>query len=107
MALPYLDPVTRETLRTKAVLREISREVVQDDSIPLQFPIPGTDIRDLHVKAGLIIEVPVRDGINVDERIWGPSASIFVPDRWLREGALPESVELIRAQGRLLTFGDG
>jgi len=105
--LPYLDAVTQEIIRTKAVLTEISRAVVEDDIIPLHFPIAGTEIKEIRVKAGQSVNIPVRDGVNVDEEIWGPDAATFRPERWIDPDGLPEAVDLIRAQGHMLTFGDG
>lgn len=106
-ALPYFENVIRETLRTKAVLREIGRMAVEDDVIPLHFPIPTTGKKEVHVKAGEIIQLAIRDGVNFDESIWGPDTADFRPERWSEDGNLPPPVKLIRAQGHLYTFGDG
>ncbi|KAF8970724.1 cytochrome P450 [Flammula alnicola] len=100
---PYLDAVIRECLRTKAVLRE----AVEDDIIPLQFPVMGTNQKEIHVKAGQVIQIPIRDGVNADEAIWGSDVADFRPERWIDDSGLPPSVEFIRAQGHVLTFGDG
>ncbi|KAA1477772.1 cytochrome P450 [Dentipellis sp. KUC8613] len=105
--LPYLEAVTRETMRCKAVLMDISRCAVADDVIPLSTPIAGTSITELAIKAGTTVSIPVRDGVNVDPAIWGPDAHVFRPERWLEEGGLPESVRSIHALGNILTFGDG
>lgn len=43
-ALPYLDAVVRETLRTKAVLREIGRMVSNVDKTQF-FLLTYTDVR--------------------------------------------------------------
>ncbi|ESK95447.1 cytochrome p450 [Moniliophthora roreri MCA 2997] len=109
--LPYLDAVTRETLRTKAVLRSVTRVVVQDDVIPLYNPIKrkstGVEVYEVVVKAGTTLEIPLRDGINVSKAIWGEDAASFRPERWLDPTGLPETVKLVRAQGHVLSFGDG
>ncbi|GJJ08426.1 hypothetical protein Clacol_002642 [Clathrus columnatus] len=105
-SLPYFEAVIRETLRTKAVLREIGRMAVEDDVIPLHFPLPSGR-KQVSVKAGEIIQVSIRDGVNSDPEIWGSDASEFRPDRWLIEDKLPEVVKALRAQGHLYTFGDG
>ncbi|KAI0337143.1 cytochrome P450 [Trametopsis cervina] len=104
--LPYFDAVMRETLRLKAVLMDIARVATRDDVIPLEFSIPGTNAKEVFVRKGTDVCVPVRDGINVDEAIWGLDAAVFKPERWL-DDSLPESVRLVRAQGNMLTFGDG
>ncbi|EIN09200.1 cytochrome P450 [Punctularia strigosozonata HHB-11173 SS5] len=106
-ALPYLEAVTREVLRVKAVLMVISRAAAGDDVIPLQYPVPGTGATELHVKAGQSIMIPVRDGVNVDPKLWGDDAAVFRPERWLEPDGLPEGARSIRAQGHTLTFGDG
>ena len=82
-------------------------QAIHDDVIPLQFPILGTNKREIHVKAGQIIHIPVRDGINVDEAIWGADVAEYKPERWLEPGSLPPTVESIHAQGRTLSFSDG
>lgn len=80
---------------------------MEDDVIPLHFPVPTTGKKEVHVKAGQVIQVAVRDGVNFDESIWGPDTAEFRPDRWSEDGSLPPLVKLIRAQGHLYTFGDG
>ncbi|KAK0185513.1 cytochrome P450 [Armillaria mellea] len=106
-SLPYLDAVTRETMRTKAVLTEISRVAARDEIVPLQVPLKGTNIYEVKVPAGTLIDIPIRDGINCNSLIWGEDADVFNPDRWINPDMLPKSVDWIRAQGHVLTFGDG
>ncbi|KAK7034769.1 hypothetical protein VNI00_012176 [Paramarasmius palmivorus] len=109
--LPYFDAYTKEVLRTKSVLVTISRTAVRDDVIPLQIPAKSAsdfkDVYEIPVKAGTLVEIPIRDGINVSEAIWGPDAAVFDPERWLNPDRLPESVKWVHAQGNMLTFGDG
>ncbi|KZT28248.1 cytochrome P450 [Neolentinus lepideus HHB14362 ss-1] len=90
-ALPYFDAVIREALRCKAVLMDIARVAVEDDVISLQFPVVGTGATTVRVKAGQSVMIPVRDGINSDEEIWGKDAREFRPERWLSDG-LPTAV---------------
>ena len=61
------------------------------------------------VRKGQKIHIPVRDGININEEIWGPDATLFRPERWLENGRdeLPASAKRIRAPNHMLTFGDG
>lgn len=107
-ALPYLDAVTRETFRTKAVLLTITRAAVAPSTIPLAFPVKSTGATSVAVEPGQVVNVPVRDGIHADPAIWGEDVDEFKPERWLgEEEKLPEAVRMIKAPGHLLTFGDG
>ncbi|KAK0438306.1 cytochrome P450 [Desarmillaria tabescens] len=106
-SLPYLDAVMQEVMKTKAVPTDISRIAVKDDIIPLQVPLKGTNVYEVKVQAGTLIDIPVRDGINCNPLIWGEDADVFNPDQWIKPGMLPKSVDWVRAQGRVLTFGDG
>ncbi|KAK7061093.1 hypothetical protein VNI00_000828, partial [Paramarasmius palmivorus] len=109
--LPYFDAYTKEVLRTKSVLLTLSRTAVRDDVIPLQIPARDAsslkDVYEIPIKAGTQVEIPVRDGINISEAIWGPDAAVFDPERWLNPDKMPESVKWVHAQGNMLTFGDG
>ncbi|KAK7036765.1 hypothetical protein VNI00_011431 [Paramarasmius palmivorus] len=109
--LPYLDAVTRETLRTKAVLRSITRVAARDEVIPLHNPVKrkstGVLTYEIPVKAGTTLEVPLREGINMSKEIWGEDAAIFRPERWIDPAGLPETAKLVKAQGHILSFGDG
>ena len=81
---------------------------IKTDVIPLTYPLKGTkDTRFIEVQPGQRIEVMLRDGVNVSPDVWGPDAYEFKPERWLKEGGLPEAVADIHAPGNLLTFGDG
>ena len=42
-ALPYLDAVTRETLRVHAPVSSTLRVAVKDDTIPLSTPVTDMD----------------------------------------------------------------
>jgi cytochrome P450 len=99
IALPYLDAVVREVLRLYPPVHMFLRTARVDTTLPLQFPVVGTDGRPIH-------EIPIRKrqniimglgGTNAEERIWGPDAKIFNPDRWLKP--LPESVARARVPG--------
>ncbi|EIN06781.1 cytochrome P450 [Punctularia strigosozonata HHB-11173 SS5] len=99
MALPYLDAVIKEVLRLHPPAYMFLRTAREDTTLPLAFPVVGTDGRTIH-------EVPIRKrqqiimglgGTNSDERIWGPDAKNFKPERWLKP--LPGSVAQARVPG--------
>ncbi|KAH9853051.1 cytochrome P450 [Lenzites betulinus] len=84
MALPYLDAVCRETLRS----------VVRDTVLPLATPVRGRN-------GELITAVPLQKdtrivvdilSCNLDPALWGPDASEWRPERWL-SGSVPKEVE--------------
>lgn len=104
--LQYLDAVTRETMRTKPVLMYIARETLSKDYIPLGTAIHGTGSKHVKVERGQIVHIPVRDGINVDEALWGKDAAVFRPERWMKD-ELPAAARDIHAPGNVMTFGDG
>ena len=77
------------------------------DTIPLKYPVQGTNDYFVRVDEGQLIQIAVRDGVNTDERIWGPNAREFRPERWIEPGGLPDSVKDVHAPMNLLSFGDG
>jgi cytochrome P450 len=103
--LPLFDALCRESLRTKSPLADIARCAARDGVIPLAFALPDGST-SLHVRKGTFILVPLRDGVATNPDIWGADADVFRPERWL-EHAADDRRELIRAQGNVLTFGDG
>ncbi|KAA1472336.1 cytochrome P450 [Dentipellis sp. KUC8613] len=90
--LPYLDAVTRETLRLYPPFPMIHRTVSEDAVLPVASPIVGVDgtkMSELHVtkNTGIIVSILA---VNRDTGIWGPDASEWKPERWL--SPLPDSV---------------
>ncbi|KAK1221976.1 hypothetical protein PQX77_015219 [Marasmius sp. AFHP31] len=77
--LAYLEAVTRKTLRPKATLNSIGREVMNDNVVPLGTPLKTGQsyVHTLLVKAGAVVNVSIRDGIDVNKAIWGPDAQVF------------------------------
>ncbi|TFY80393.1 hypothetical protein EWM64_g3616 [Hericium alpestre] len=56
--------------------RSSARRAVADDVIPLEFPILGSGAKEVSVRPDTSIQIPMRDGINVDEAIWCPDAAL-------------------------------
>ncbi|TFY58649.1 hypothetical protein EVG20_g8067 [Dentipellis fragilis] len=90
--LPYLDAVTRETLRLYPPFSFIQRTVSKDAVLPLSSPVLGLDgskTSELHITRNTEIIVSIL-AVNRDPSIWGPDASEWKPERWL--SPLPESL---------------
>ncbi|KAF7294573.1 hypothetical protein MIND_00993800 [Mycena indigotica] len=105
-ALPYLDCVVRETLRIHAPLPSTVREATQDDVVPLETPFTDKNgvVHDtIRVTKGQTIMIPILV-MNRDERVWGPDAREFIPERWERE-TISNSIPGV--WGHMLTFLGG
>ncbi|KAG6873943.1 hypothetical protein C0995_008982 [Termitomyces sp. Mi166 len=89
MSLPFLDAVSRETLRL----------ATKDCILPLSTPIRGRDgwsMNSIFVPAGTRLFVSIRD-INRDPMLWGPDSYEWKPERWLSR--LPQAVYDARVPG--------
>lgn len=83
--LPYLDKVTKESLRLIPPLHSSIRVATKDDVIPTSSPIKRTmpdgsvqeDWDGVHVQKGSFIHVAV-EGFNMDKEFWGDDAWMFV-----------------------------
>ncbi|EEB89978.1 hypothetical protein MPER_11874, partial [Moniliophthora perniciosa FA553] len=87
VSLPYLDAISRETLRIK-----IARVAKHDVVLPLSTPVMGLDgflINEIHVPKNTEIHCSVING-NRNPDVWGPDAAEWRPERWLQP--LPKSV---------------
>ncbi|TFY69729.1 hypothetical protein EVG20_g3027 [Dentipellis fragilis] len=83
--LPYLDAVTRETLRLYPPFSFIQRTVSKDVVLPLSSPVLGLDgskTSELHIAKNTEIIVSIL-AVNRDTGIWGPDACEWKPERWL------------------------
>ncbi|KDQ07869.1 hypothetical protein BOTBODRAFT_139546 [Botryobasidium botryosum FD-172 SS1] len=104
MALPYLDAVLREALRTRAVVAGTTRVAGKDSVIPLSMPytdVKGAKRHEIRVKKGDIIYIPILL-LNRSTEIWGDDAKEFNPDRW---SSMPErSAEIPSVYSHLGTF---
>ncbi|KAJ6561523.1 cytochrome P450 [Mycena vulgaris] len=105
-SLPYMDAVIRETLRVY-----VPHETTEDTSLPLLYPVRGTDGRDLssiHVPKGTDVCISIL-GANHHRATWGEDASEWKPERWL--SPLPDSVTANRSisgvYSHMMTFLSG
>ncbi|EJD47289.1 cytochrome P450 [Auricularia subglabra TFB-10046 SS5] len=123
-ALPYLDHVVRETLRFYSVATFITREVVENDVIPLSTPITDIhgdtmnsirqvdDAQRCHsrlmqrdrVQKGDEVQVPLYL-INHSKTFFGPDVDEFRPERW---DELPaEAASIPGITPNLMSFSGG
>ncbi|KDQ07868.1 hypothetical protein BOTBODRAFT_38425 [Botryobasidium botryosum FD-172 SS1] len=104
MALPYLDAVLREALRTRAVVPETARVAVKNEAIPVSKPYTdakGVERHEIRVKKGDILSIPILL-LNKSAEIWGEDAKEFNPDRW---SSMPErSAEIPSVYSHIATF---
>jgi cytochrome P450 len=81
-SLPYLDNVTRESLRLVPPVHSSIRVATQDDEIPTMYPVHKRDgtinegKTSVTVKKGSFVHVAV-EGFNLDKAIWGDDAWDF------------------------------
>ncbi|TFY69723.1 hypothetical protein EVG20_g3026 [Dentipellis fragilis] len=83
--LPYLDAITRETLRLYPPFSFIFRSTSADAVLPLTSPMLGLDgskMSELHIAKDTDIIISIL-AVNRDPSIWGPDASEWKPERWL------------------------
>lgn len=103
----YLDNVVRETIRLYNITTYLTREVFKDDSIPLGRPADGRDgtaLAHIGVQQGDQVIVPIWL-VNRSERIWGPDASEFRPERW--ENVPEEASTIPGITPGLMSFSGG
>ncbi|CAK5274858.1 unnamed protein product [Mycena citricolor] len=102
--LEYLDAVVKEGLRLHPASPQTERVARDDDFIPLSTPLPHIGA-GLRVKKGQILRIPFL-AMHTNPRIWGPTADLFDPSRWL---APPRDPAFNRPHGwnGLLSFCDG
>jgi cytochrome P450 len=88
MALPYLDAITRETLRLHPPVTFLSRTTRSDISLPLSQPIvttSGDSLSAIPLKNNTNVVIGIA-GANRDKEIWGEDADEWKPDRWMGKG---------------------
>ncbi|KAF9235974.1 cytochrome P450 [Melanogaster broomeanus] len=107
MALPYLDAVVKETLRTNPPVMHAARTAMRDDVIPVKRPF--TDKRgvvqdQIRITKGDLIFIPIL-AMNSSKELWGPDAHEFKPERWEN---VPEAVsDIPGVWSHLLSFLGG
>ncbi|PBK80547.1 cytochrome P450 [Armillaria gallica] len=108
--LPYLDAVTRESLRLHPSASDTHRVAICDDTIPLRRPVTlqtGETITALPVRAGDEFTIPYTL-LNTNTATWGLNAQEFVPERWMTSDGVPPSNDLPRGPwSNVSTFADG
>ncbi|TFY67334.1 hypothetical protein EVG20_g3975 [Dentipellis fragilis] len=90
--LPYLEAVTRETLRLYPPFPIITRTTTEDVVLPVASPMiaaDGSNMSELHIAKNTEIIISIL-AVNRDPGIWGPDASEWKPERWL--SPLPASL---------------
>ncbi|KAF9022379.1 cytochrome P450 [Hymenopellis radicata] len=108
--LPYLDAVTRESLRLHAASPRTDRVALEDDLIPFGKTVTtanGEVITSLPIKAGQVIQIPT-SVLNTDPEVWGPDSHSFFPERWLIPDGVPPTDQLPRGPyANVASFLDG
>ncbi|KAF5354609.1 hypothetical protein D9757_012335 [Collybiopsis confluens] len=104
--LPYLDAVTRETLRFHPAAPYMERVSLKSDVLPLRHPLTTTSgriIGELPIEKGQTIIFPIH-AIGRQDSVWGDGGS-YRPERWLE--TLPAADALPTGWSHLLAFSDG
>jgi len=110
-SLPYLDYVTKETLRLRGPVSITIRTCAQDSVLPLSKPLTlrnGQQVEQLALKKGTAMMIPVAS-INVMKEIWGQDAEQFRPERWSEQvsSALAEGTNGFTLYSHLSSFLGG
>ena len=82
-------------------------QAAEDDVIPLSAPIEtasGQILDSLLIPKGTILQSPIIF-TNRNEKLWGPDARSFIPERWLE--ANPHVPKDIHGHRHRMTFSDG
>lgn len=103
--LPYLDAVTKETLRMYPAT-DAERLALHDDIVPLRFPITlpsGKKITEITIHKGDTVIIPLicSNRLNL---VW-KDGDVWRPDRWL--SSLPPKDDMAHGWANLVTFSEG
>ncbi|KAG6330537.1 hypothetical protein ID866_8551 [Astraeus odoratus] len=107
--LPYLDAVVHEILRLHPAVPELTRQLKEDDIIPLSGPVrtkTGETVNDIILARGNVVVIPI-PSVNRSEAIWGFDAKVFKPERWLDAEGVTQNAYEVPGHRHLLTFGEG
>ncbi|KXN87545.1 Cytokinin hydroxylase [Leucoagaricus sp. SymC.cos] len=110
-SLPFLGTVVRETLRFCPPVHETIRVAMEDDKIPISYPLKLRDGTLLNkgdyitIRQGSYIHIPI-ESLNYSEEFWGPDARTFDPDRWFDFPAIVRSLAY-PGLGNFMTFSFG
>lgn len=106
--LPFLTKNNRLRLFPSSAHTE--KVVVNDDVIPLRWPVRSPDgkhvLHEIPVTKGQVIHIPSRT-VNRLARVWGSDAEEFVPERWLDPTRIPNSDDLTNGWSGLFSFSEG
>ncbi|KAK0449920.1 cytochrome P450 [Armillaria borealis] len=85
--MPFMNAVIKETLRFRPIIPAIMRVAGSDDVIPLLEPVTtstGAKLTGIPVKKGQLIQLGI-GYYNRHPTVWGPTANVWNPDRFLGE----------------------
>ncbi|KAJ3559576.1 hypothetical protein NM688_g255 [Phlebia brevispora] len=108
-ALPYCNAVLKETLRYHPAVYHLTRIAVQDDVIPLAYPIhsqTGETITEIPISAGQAVLISIC-GYNRLPELWGQDAHEWNPMRWINGDANMEKENKVGVYSNLMTFSAG
>ncbi|KAK7458717.1 hypothetical protein VKT23_009717 [Stygiomarasmius scandens] len=108
-SMPYFNAVIKEALRLHSIIAGVVREAVEDDVIPLEFPITtasGDIINQIPVKKGQRIHTSIAAS-NRLACVWGPDADEWNPSRFLKPDGGRLSQTNIGVTSNLTTFSGG
>ncbi|KAI3604512.1 cytochrome p450 [Moniliophthora roreri] len=110
VSLPYLDAISRESLRLHPPVHRLMRTTLQDAILPLSTPVTTTDgsvLTEIVMPKNTDVFVSILNA-NRNPAIWGPDADQWKPKRWLEP--LPKTVTDAKVPGvysHLMTFNAG